>query len=368
MVIHRSRAGSCTVCLIAHREKSFFKGHHGFLIFSDIHGLYLNIARTVLHAKLMMAFFHIIQYRGRARRYYSHGFAIQHEHAGIAHRHLDASIVLLNDHTGSLGDRLRRLDGSHGYALGKIRLVEKLRVDGRILLAVRDLLNRGTCPIEDFHHIDAWRPEVLQEFPGKYPIAAGTFERRTACARGIHDDAPRRLRRNDRKTTRPRTRPAEGIVPAGIENDDVEAVLRTLQVFQYRLYRHSAHFEIGLFRNPGIGGNEVVDPVRLHAVPCVVKKPHRIRRAGKLLREAADCLFHLDEIRIDEARDLEAQVLESGGHIGGIVAGVLKLSEPCIAAIADNEGIAVWLLGKNSCCTYYKKHEHKRNKERPIAF
>jgi len=95
-------------------------------------------------------------------------------------------------------------------------------------------LNVSAGFIKNIPHAQAGYFHVIEKLACKQAVKPGTVIRRRTRAGGAHDNtAGRGL--YSRKPPVSRTRPSEGVVPAGVQNDYVKLVSRAGHFVQYIL-------------------------------------------------------------------------------------------------------------------------------------
>src|SRR5262249_5300121 len=66
--------------------------------------------------------------------------------------------------------------------------------------------------------------------------------------------------------------PSEGIVAAGVENDEVEPRASALHLAEHKRGIEHLKIDICLARRVGVDQHEIVGAADLHTVPCVIEK------------------------------------------------------------------------------------------------
>jgi hypothetical protein len=128
------------------------------------------------------------------------------------------------------------------------------------------------------------------------------------------------------------------IVPASVDDEDVELIVCRRQFLGDLLHAHGLRSNIRALPDVGAYRHDIVDRIVLQAVPGIVD--HRYRLAASLFdpdRKSVHFAVQRREIEISGLHHLEAKVLEARGHQARIVGRVLELGQRSVTGIADHQ-------------------------------
>ena len=141
---------------------------------------------------------------------------------------------------------------------------------------------------------------------------------------------------------------AKGIVPAGIEDHDVEQRACALHLLQHQVGIDHLVVEVGHALGVRARGNEPIGTLHLNPVPGIVKE----RDIGTADRapEAAQRLLEARAVKVDlrpVADELEAERSQRIGNQPRVVCGIAERGYVLVAAVADDECDALLRAGRN---------------------
>jgi hypothetical protein len=213
--------------------------------------------------------------------------------------------------------------------------------------------------------------------PGVWAVAVGAVLRHAAGLGGKRDQRALRglhlcqsaagvahpiavgiLRPADREAS-----PAERIVAAGVEDDDVEPGAGAFHLAQHQVGVEHLEVDVRLLGRVGIDRNEVVLAAHLHPMARVVEQadigPRQLRPEG--LHRPIEC--RLVEIQLrPPAHEREAQRPQGLGQKLGVVGRIIQPPDISIARIADHERDA--LVGGRGGRKQAREQDQQRNQER----
>ena len=132
------------------------------------------------------------------------------------------------------------------------------------------------------------------------------------------------------------------IVPAGIEDHEIDRVARILDIAQR--VAEARRLTPDVLFGPGIGihRHQIVQPLGLHAVPGIIDHAHRLRAASlKTGAMGGERLLHPVFPGIEDEIDLKADLRQRLGHQLGVICGIGELpSALLIVRISDDQRIA----------------------------
>lgn len=131
---------------------------------------------------------------------------------------------------------------------------------------------------------------------------------------------------------------AEGVVAAGVEDDQIERVAGAGQAVEQQADIDALRLDVGFFLDLGIDRYEEVAPVQLQAVAGVVENADAA--AGlQLLREVADALLHFGAAAVEFHRHRKSGLTQPLGDGWRIVGGVDQRPD-AVLAVADHQRVA----------------------------
>jgi hypothetical protein len=132
--------------------------------------------------------------------------------------------------------------------------------------------------------------------------------------------------------------PAERVVAAGIEDDDVELGAGALHLAQHQIGGEHLEVDVGLLGRVGVDRNEIVLATDLHAVARIIEQPdigaRQLRPEG--LHGAVEGGLVEIELRAP-AHHREAEALQGIGQELGVVGGIVQPPHIAIGRIADHQ-------------------------------
>ena len=126
----------------------------------------------------------------------------------------------------------------------------------------------------------------------------------------------------------------ERVVAAGVEDDDVHAVVRLAHAVEQLLHVHRVRHHVGLALDATGDRDEVVVAVDLHPVAGEVEEADAV--GAELGAEVVDRLLHLLLRRVDLEVDFEVRAFERAGDRLGVVARVRQRGAG-VVGVADHE-------------------------------
>lgn len=128
--------------------------------------------------------------------------------------------------------------------------------------------------------------------------------------------------------------PRKRVVATGVQNHDVQPVLRLFHLRQREADVHSFIFHFGLAVDHGADGDHVIGAADLRAVPGEIEHPDAT--FADLPAKLADHVFHLATVAVLAGRDFKPELAKPGGHIARVVDRIV-LRAFRIRAIADDQ-------------------------------
>ena len=148
----------------------------------------------------------------------------------------------------------------------------------------------------------------------------------------------RRLHDSEAPAERPRPTPPQGIIPTGIEEQELHVHPAVLHPGEDPIGGDGMVFDIAGRTEARANRDEVVHVLDLHAM---AREEEETRTAARYpVRKAVDGLFHGGLIGIPVEGDLKPEAAQEGGQVGGIVDGIAQRTVG-IGSIADEYGPAV---------------------------
>ena len=126
----------------------------------------------------------------------------------------------------------------------------------------------------------------------------------------------------------------EGIVAAGVEKDEAEAG-RTVDRGHHPGEGDGLVLDIGVALERGVDRDEIIDAVDLDAVAGIVD--HGDLGAARLVLEIAERPAQVVGGQVVEMGDIEADVGEGLGHVGGVIDRVGENPDRDVVAVADDQ-------------------------------
>ena len=149
----------------------------------------------------------------------------------------------------------------------------------------------------------------------------------------------------------------EGIVAAGVEDDDVDPLV-ALHLAQDELHIDGAEIEIGLGPQGRVDGDEIVLVADGDAMPGIVDQARL--GAVELLGELAHQIGHVVHLEVVAFDDIETEALERRRHASGVPHRIGQGRHRRIGAVADDERHAALGNGSLGGRTERNSTEHQR--------
>jgi hypothetical protein len=131
----------------------------------------------------------------------------------------------------------------------------------------------------------------------------------------------------------------EGIVPAGVEDDDSQTGFAGLQFFKENVGGIGLMFGLGFISRSKVHWNEVVFAAKFHPVAGVVKQSDIANTDS--FDKGVNRTFKGNDVQVLAGLNLEAEVTKSSGYSPCIVDSVRQRSRSGIVRIADYQGVAM---------------------------
>ena len=244
----------------------------------------------------------------------------------------------------------------------KIEIAGQRRVVPRHLLAVGHAEHLLAHVDHDGGEVAPGRLDALGQRRRERRIASRAVERHVAGLRRVGDEGadPRlHLRQAAADAGRARAHRARQVAPqrivaAGVEEHDVGlGFALQLHLLEHEIQRHRLEIEIALVLQLRIDRHQVVAPAHLQAMPGVEEDAGvgDRQRAGEVAHLQVECPL----VQVEPEQHLDADFLQRGRHVGGIVGRIGERARVRIGRIADDQGDA-FLRGGGL-------HQHQRGGE-----
>jgi hypothetical protein len=149
--------------------------------------------------------------------------------------------------------------------------------------------------------------------------------------------------------------PRERVVPAGIEDQDIELIIGIFHAPKDAPDRDSLIVHILLAPNPRVHRNQIILPADLDAVPRKIEKAHAA--VPELATEEVNGIHHGVARRIAPQGDLKPELAEGCRHIAGIVPRIPQQAY-LVGRIANHQRGAALGSGEG------RKEQKQKSKER----
>ena len=130
----------------------------------------------------------------------------------------------------------------------------------------------------------------------------------------------------------------EGVVAAGVEDDEVHAVLSVRHLVEQASQRHGLIAQVVLHSRIRVHGKHVVLPASLNPVPGIKENPNA--PFAEFAAELGDGTLHLTLPGVLECDHLEAEALEGALHRVRVVDRIGEFSGGFVVRVANHQRVA----------------------------
>ena len=145
-------------------------------------------------------------------------------------------------------------------------------------------------------------------------------------------------RRSGRQSTIAGAAGIEGVVPAGIQNDDVHTRLPVLHPSQDRGYLEGPRLQIVFVLAREVCGDDVILAVHLDAVRSRIEQGHA--SGAQAIGELADSFIQSPEVGVNGFDHFELQTSQGRSHRSGVTDRIRERIELSVCPVADHQSHA----------------------------
>jgi hypothetical protein len=127
----------------------------------------------------------------------------------------------------------------------------------------------------------------------------------------------------------------EGVVPATIQDHDLQVAVRFGHGVQDLVDVQALPFDLELFAQPGADRHQKILAVQLHAVSRVVEQRQASFR--QVAPKVDQCILHLLQIQVFLFRDLEFQILERPLDGIGVIPRIVECRRPGVPGVPNHQ-------------------------------